>query len=100
VIEQLLGTRPFQIGIVVRDVREAAARYTKLWGIEDWMIVENGPQNMHGLHYMGEPAEENVVASAGTHYTTSTEELAQLIRAFGKTPVQRDTYYEPVKTWD
>jgi len=31
VIEQLLGTRPFQIGIVVRDVREAAARYTKLW---------------------------------------------------------------------
>ena len=44
--------------------------------------------------------EENVVASAGTHYTTTTEELAQLIRAFGKVPVQRDTYYEPVKTWD
>ena len=44
--------------------------------------------------------EENVVASAGTHYTTTTEELAHLIRAFGKTPVQRDTYYEPVKTWD
>jgi catechol 2,3-dioxygenase-like lactoylglutathione lyase family enzyme len=57
VIEQLLGTRPFQIGIVVRDVREAAARYTKLWGIDDWMIVENGPQNMHSLHYMGEPAD-------------------------------------------
>ena len=56
-IEQLLGTRPFQIGIVVRDVREAAARYTKLWGIEDWVIVENGPQNMHGLHYMGGPAD-------------------------------------------
>jgi len=44
--------------------------------------------------------EENVVASAGTRYTTTTEELAHLIRAFGKTPVQRDTYYKPVKTWD
>jgi cyclic dehypoxanthinyl futalosine synthase len=44
--------------------------------------------------------EENVVASAGTHFTTTTEELVHLIRAFGKTPVQRDTYYKPVKTWD
>jgi len=44
--------------------------------------------------------EENVVASAGTHFTTTTtEELVQLIHAFGKTPVQRDTYYTPVKTW-
>jgi cyclic dehypoxanthinyl futalosine synthase len=44
--------------------------------------------------------EENVVSSAGTRYTTSTEELVHLIRAFGKTPVQRDTYYNPVKTWE
>jgi len=43
--------------------------------------------------------EENVVASAGTHYTTTTEELAQLIRAFGKTPVQRDTYYHELKAF-
>ncbi len=43
--------------------------------------------------------EENVVASAGTHYTTSTEELVHLIRAFSKVPVQRDTYYKPVKSW-
>ncbi|HEY4976820.1 MAG TPA: hypothetical protein VII05_05670 [Gaiellaceae bacterium] len=43
--------------------------------------------------------EENVVASAGTHYTTTTEELAHLIRAFGKTPVQRDTYYNPLKSF-
>ena len=56
-IQQLLDTRPFQIGIVVNDVREAAARYSKLWGIEDWVFVENGPENMHGLHYMGEPAD-------------------------------------------
>jgi cyclic dehypoxanthinyl futalosine synthase len=43
--------------------------------------------------------EENVVASAGTHYTTTTEELAQLIRAFGKTPVQRDTYYREIRAF-
>ena len=43
--------------------------------------------------------EENVVASAGTHYTTTTEELAHLIRAFGKTPVQRDTYYNQLKSF-
>ena len=43
--------------------------------------------------------EENVVASAGTHFTTTTEELVHLIRAFGKTPVQRDTYYRELKTF-
>ncbi len=43
--------------------------------------------------------EENVVASAGTHYTTTTEELAHLIRAFGKTPVQRDTYYREIRAF-
>ena len=56
-IKQLLGTRPSQIAIVVHDVREAAARYSKLWGIDDWVFVENGPENMHDLHYMGEPAD-------------------------------------------
>ena len=43
--------------------------------------------------------EENVVASAGTHYTTSTEELVHLIRALGKTPVQRDTYYRELRVF-
>jgi len=43
--------------------------------------------------------EENVVASAGTRYTTSTEELAQLIRAFGKVPIQRDTYYNEIRAF-
>src|SRR5438874_6249770 len=37
--------------------------------------------------------EENVVSAAGTTYRTSTEELAHLIRALGKVPVQRDTLY-------
>jgi catechol 2,3-dioxygenase-like lactoylglutathione lyase family enzyme len=57
VIQQLLGARPSQIGIVVHDVREAAARYGKLWGIEDWIFAENGPQNLHGMHYRGKPAD-------------------------------------------
>jgi catechol 2,3-dioxygenase-like lactoylglutathione lyase family enzyme len=56
-VAQFAGQRPFQIGIVVRDVSEAVERYRHLWGIDDWMIVENGPENMHGLHYMGEPSD-------------------------------------------
>ena len=44
--------------------------------------------------------EENVVSAAGTTHRTSAEELAHLIRAIGKTPVQRDTLYRDVKVWN
>jgi len=44
--------------------------------------------------------EENVVSAAGTTHRTSTEELVHLIRAMGKTPVQRDTLYRDVKVWN
>src|SRR6266700_3695403 len=44
--------------------------------------------------------EENVVSAAGTTHRTSTEELVHLIRALGKTPVQRDTLYRDVKVWN
>jgi cyclic dehypoxanthinyl futalosine synthase len=44
--------------------------------------------------------EENVVSAAGTTYRTSTEELVYLIRALGKTPVQRDTLYREVRAWN
>src|SRR5579871_6728278 len=43
--------------------------------------------------------EENVVSAAGTTHRTSADELAHLIRSIGKTPVQRDTLYRPVKVW-
>jgi cyclic dehypoxanthinyl futalosine synthase len=43
--------------------------------------------------------EENVVSAAGTTYRTSTEELVHLIKALGKTPVQRDTLYREVRVW-
>ena len=43
--------------------------------------------------------EENVVSAAGTTHRTSTEELVHLIRAAGKTPVQRDTLYREVRAW-
>jgi cyclic dehypoxanthinyl futalosine synthase len=44
--------------------------------------------------------EENVVSAAGTTYRTTTDELVHLIRAMGKTPVQRDTLYREVKVWN
>jgi cyclic dehypoxanthinyl futalosine synthase len=44
--------------------------------------------------------EENVVSAAGTTHRTSTEELVHLIRAMGKTPVQRDTLYRDVRVWN
>jgi cyclic dehypoxanthinyl futalosine synthase len=43
--------------------------------------------------------EENVVSAAGTTYRTTTDELVHLIRAMGKTPVQRDTLYREVKVF-
>jgi cyclic dehypoxanthinyl futalosine synthase len=44
--------------------------------------------------------EENVVSAAGTTYRTTTDELVHLIKAIGKTPVQRDTLYREVKVWN
>jgi len=44
--------------------------------------------------------EENVVSAAGTTYRTSTAELVHLIKALGKTAVQRDTLYREVKVWN
>jgi cyclic dehypoxanthinyl futalosine synthase len=44
--------------------------------------------------------EENVVSAAGTTHRTSTEELVHLIKALGKTPVQRDTLYRDVRVWN
>jgi cyclic dehypoxanthinyl futalosine synthase len=43
--------------------------------------------------------EENVVSAAGTTYRTTTDELVHLIKAIGKTPVQRDTLYREVKVF-
>jgi cyclic dehypoxanthinyl futalosine synthase len=43
--------------------------------------------------------EENVVSAAGTTHRTTTAELVHLIRALGKTPVQRDTLYREVKVF-
>jgi catechol 2,3-dioxygenase-like lactoylglutathione lyase family enzyme len=52
----LLSARPNQIGILVRDVEEAVRRHEALVGPQEWIRVENGPHNLHGLHYYGEPA--------------------------------------------
>ena len=44
--------------------------------------------------------EENVVSAAGTTHRATAEEFARVIRALGKTPVQRDTLYREVKVWN
>ena len=44
--------------------------------------------------------EENVVSAAGTTYRASTDDFVHLIKALGKTPVQRDTLYREVKVWN
>ncbi len=43
--------------------------------------------------------EENVVSAAGTTHRTTTDELVHLIKALGKSPVQRDTLYREVKVF-
>jgi methylmalonyl-CoA/ethylmalonyl-CoA epimerase len=50
-------SHPFQIGIVVHDVHAAMARHDSIIGPGEWLVVENGPQNMHGLHVRGEPCD-------------------------------------------
>ncbi len=44
--------------------------------------------------------EENVVSAAGTTYRATTEDFVRAIKALGKTPVQRDTLYRDVRTWN
>jgi cyclic dehypoxanthinyl futalosine synthase len=41
--------------------------------------------------------EENVVSAAGTTYRASVEDFCRTIKAAGKRPVQRDTYYRRVR---
>ncbi|HEY2939758.1 MAG TPA: cyclic dehypoxanthinyl futalosine synthase [Gaiellaceae bacterium] len=44
--------------------------------------------------------EENVVSAAGTTHRSTTEEFVRVIKALGKTPVQRDTLYREVRVWN
>jgi methylmalonyl-CoA/ethylmalonyl-CoA epimerase len=52
----LLTGPPTQIGIIVRDLDEAVAKHEAMFGPQEWIHVENGPHNLHGLHYRGAPA--------------------------------------------
>jgi cyclic dehypoxanthinyl futalosine synthase len=44
--------------------------------------------------------EENVVSAAGTTHRASTDDFVRVIKALGKTPVQRDTLYRDVRVWN
>jgi methylmalonyl-CoA/ethylmalonyl-CoA epimerase len=52
-----LTGHPVQVGIVVADLEQALEQHGLLFGSAEWLIVENGPRNMHGLHIRGRPAE-------------------------------------------
>ena len=52
-----LSGQPFQVGIVVADLERALRRQEAVFGPADWLVVENGPGNLHGLHIRGRPAE-------------------------------------------
>jgi len=56
-VPSLLTGNPFQVGIVVADLEQALRRHELLFGSAEWLIVENGPRNMHGLHVRGLPNE-------------------------------------------
>ena len=43
--------------------------------------------------------EENVVAAAGVHNQCDVDQMVRLIRAAGRTPVQRDTLYGEVRRY-
>jgi catechol 2,3-dioxygenase-like lactoylglutathione lyase family enzyme len=57
----LSGRRPHQIGILVRDIEAAVAKHEALVGPQDWIRVHNGPHNLHGLHYKGQPADYSML---------------------------------------
>src|SRR5688500_2512720 len=44
--------------------------------------------------------EENVVSAAGTTYRATTDDFVRVIKALGKTPVQRDTLYREVRVFN
>jgi cyclic dehypoxanthinyl futalosine synthase len=44
--------------------------------------------------------EENVVSAAGTTHRATADDFVRVVRALGKTPVQRDTLYREIKVWN
>jgi cyclic dehypoxanthinyl futalosine synthase len=43
--------------------------------------------------------EDNFVSAAGTTHRASSDDFVRVIKALGKTPVQRDTLYRDVRVW-
>lgn len=52
-----------------------------------------------GNDFGGTMMEENVVSAAGTTYMVTPPEAVKLIRGAGFNPVQRDTFYNTIKTF-
>ena len=63
----LLATQPIQVGILVHDLEAALPHYSTLFGRDDWLVVENGPENLHGLHVRMNPCDFSMrIALAGS----------------------------------
>jgi aminodeoxyfutalosine synthase len=61
------------------------------------VALNYGADDLHGTI-----VEENIFHMAGAQTPQLQTEAAMLkaIRETGRTPVQRDTFYQPVKVWD
>lgn len=59
-LELLDGKAPDQVGIVVRDLEEALARYEDLWGGGPWRCFRYAPDTIRWLGYRGQTGRYSV----------------------------------------
>ena len=71
---------------------KALQRYPAAAALQYRLALRFGANDMGGVML-----EENVVRAAGASFYMSREEIVRAIRQAGFTPVQRDTYYRPVR---
>ena len=63
----IAGRAPDQIGILVRDLDSALARYEREWGLGPWRGFVYGPDTIPSTSFRGEPGRYRVqIAISGT----------------------------------
>jgi catechol 2,3-dioxygenase-like lactoylglutathione lyase family enzyme len=62
------GVHVGQVGIIVPDLDEAVAAYTRRLGLNDWMGYVYGPESVQNFTYRGKPTDYAIkIALAGEH---------------------------------
>lgn len=56
VLEQLAAGTPYQLGILVPELRVGLERYSRLLGLGPWVRYVYSAETVHGFTYRGEPA--------------------------------------------